>query len=784
MVGRLLLASTVVALLAAPFAGAQEGMDDARKLLNDGVDLYKRGKYAEAYTKFEQAFQKQPSNDLVYAFIQRAGTDVVTSMMTAPDEKMKAVGYRLFELSKPLERVRKGRTEVLKYVEDLKSENTAVQTNARWHLTNFGPYAVRFLIPSLGHAQADLFRARVLLVLTEMGTDASLAVAEALHSKNATMRQNAAIVLGNIKDDRTVPELRRVQSDPNETPEVRKLAHEALLKITRTADSAWKEAKEYYFELAESYYNKSPNVVHVWNRAHLIWRWDEEKDILTEREVPRFAYSQQLAEEAIHDCLTLDPEYKRNGENPWALLACVHFQQTVEAEAALAAAEAGVKMNDPGILPEHLDWLKKSLENFNRNNVSGKAAGRLPLYEALGRCLRDGNAPVAVAILESLKLEGSGDDLPEPGAEASAAAGGSVILALTNEDKRVRYAAAGTYVALNPKTAKLGHPLVIANLVDALGEAGVRVALVIYDVQDDADRNYWNSLKKILTQANVFPILATSGAEGVVKAKQFPTEDVIIIQRKIAGQIYFSEVPPGRKRGVESIFDTLRDDVRTRQIPRVVLGDTAADLDEAKKTFDQTAHGFMGKGAGLIEWRGLFERLFASPESQKDSKDRADDLARNAAEALAAIDPATTHLPFREAVEGLIRTIDPTVLRADPIRVAAARALGRYGDQRAVDVLSKALAVKSEDPEQAKGQRSVRLQCARSLAQIFQQVRMAPSKEVFENLSKQLLDGDYDIEAASAEALGSADLPAAQRLQVQKIRRVNTRREAKTPDED
>ena len=120
MVGRLLLAFTLVALVAAPFAGAQEGLDDARKLLNDGVDLYKRGKYAEAYTKFEQAFQKQPSNDLVYAFIQRAGTDVVTSMMTAPDEKMKAVGYRLFELSKPGERVRKGRAEVMKYIEDLK----------------------------------------------------------------------------------------------------------------------------------------------------------------------------------------------------------------------------------------------------------------------------------------------------------------------------------------------------------------------------------------------------------------------------------------------------------------------------------------------------------------------------------------------------------------------------------------------------------------------------------------------------------------------------------------
>ena len=89
MLARLLLASTAAVLLAAPFAGAQEGLqDEARKLFSEGKDLYLRGKYPEAYSKFEQAFQKQPSSDLVYAFIQRAGVDVITGMMTAKDESM------------------------------------------------------------------------------------------------------------------------------------------------------------------------------------------------------------------------------------------------------------------------------------------------------------------------------------------------------------------------------------------------------------------------------------------------------------------------------------------------------------------------------------------------------------------------------------------------------------------------------------------------------------------------------------------------------------------------
>lgn len=787
MLGRLLLGTLAAALLAAPFAGAQEEFkDDVRKLLNDGMALYKQGKYKEAASKFEEAFQKQPSSDIVYAFVQRAGSDAVASMMTSKEQDIRNAGYRLFELSKPAgDRVRSGKATVQKYIENLRDPELAVQQSARWHLKNIGPYAARFLVPYLGHGQEDLFRARIVLTLTEMGTDVSLAVAEALHSKNPTMRRNAAVVLGNIKDDRTVPALRRAQLNANETPEVKKLAAEALIKITRLPEEQWKEAKEYYVELAENLYNQSPAAVQAWNRAWLVWKWDEENDRLTEREVPRFAWAQQVAEEALNDALALDPDYRRESTgSPWSLLACVHFQQAIDAENGLAAAEAAQKGNDPGFLPEHLETLKKWLDGADRNLVLAKAVGRNNLYEALGRCLRDGNAQVAVEILETLRTEGSPDDLPAAGSDAASSPGGPVILALTHEDKRVRYAAAGCYAALNPKEQRLGHQLVIQSLTDALGESGVRTALVIYDVQDDADRTYINSLRRILEQANVFPVIAASGGEGVVRAKHFPTKDVILIQRKVASQIYFKEEPTSRKRIVETVYDTLRDDVRTRSIPRVILADSPAELEESKTAFGSTAQGFSLKNAGLIEFRGLFERLFTSPEAQKDSKDRADQLALGAAESLASIDPTNTHLEYREAVDALIKTVDPTVMRPDPIRVAAARALGRFGDQRAVDVLSKALAVKSDDPEQAKGQKSARVQFAKSLALIFRQVKMAPSKDVFDNLKKQLNDGDLQIEAATAEALGNCDLTSAQRLEVEKAKRVNIRRAAKTQDDE
>ncbi len=783
MFGRSLLAVFVLALLASPFASSQEEFrDDIRRLLNDGVDLYKRGKYAEAYGKFEEAFQKQPSNDLVYAFIQRVGSDVVLGMMSAPDEKIKATGYRLMELAKPGERIRQGKKEIQKYLEDLGSTEHAVQRNAHWHLLNFGPYAVRFIVPTLGNQLPDLYRSRLMLVLTDMGPDATFALTEALNSKNAFLRQNAAIVLGNIKDDRAVAALRRVQSSANEVPEVKKFAHEALIKITRQPAEQWKEAKDYYYDLADNYYTRHPGAIHAWNRAWLIWRWDEEKDVLTEREVPRFAYNEQLAEEALYDCLAIDPSYRNaKGESAWALLACVHFAQALEAEAGVAAAEAAVKAGDPGLKPDHVEGLKKLLAAAERNNVSGKIPGREFLYEALGRSIREKNALVAVSILDTLRNMAAPEELPS--AAAPTAPGTSLVDALTNEDKRVRYAAASAYVALNPGADRLGMPLVIPNLRDALGESGVRVALLVYDVQDDNDRTFVNAFRKLLLQNNVFPVIATSGQDGVIKAKQFPSEDVIIVQKKICGQIYFQETE-SRRKITESVFDTLRDDVRTRNIARVVLCDSGAELEDAKKQFDQTAQGFLTRDADLLGLRAVLEKIFSSPEAQKDAKDRADRLAQTAAESLASIDPRNTTLPYPDAVEALIGAVSPDVLRAEFIRLPSARALGRFGDQRAIDVLSKALAVKSEDPAQAASQKAVRLQCARSLAQIFQKARIAPAKEVFENLKKQLLDGDYDIEAAVGEALGNADLTPAQRVEAELHRRVNARRDVKTPDDE
>jgi HEAT repeat protein len=828
MVKRLVLVSLAAAFILPVVIGQDESFGDkVRQLLAEGTDLYNKGKYPEASSKFEEAFQMKPSSDQVYAFIKRAGEQMIGKMMNDPDRKIQDIGRRLMELAKPGEPLREGKAVVLKYVEDLKSDDHAIWRNAFWHLKNFGPWSVRFLMPALADQQQDRFRSRVMLLFTDMGIDCSLAVIEALDSKNPFVRQNAAICLGNIKDERAIAALKRVSEDANEPAEVKKFANEALLKIIRGKEPGqWKKATDYYYELAMKYYYSHSSVIHSFQRHYLIWKWDTEKDVLTERKVARMSYNEQLAEEALYDLLTLDPNYadKATSLSAWSLLACVHFAEAIESKAAVEAALQALRYDEidkPGLtrMIRDIEGLSdasiKDLggkieaaaaaadvekivnEYFARQakiiraNVLGELPGKRFIYEALSRSLADGNYLVAKSCIETIQEMGKPEDLPSPPlpegskeADEKAAGTGSasnvsgtmgypLIEALTNEDKRVRYAAANAMVAINPQRRKLGMELVIPNLIDAIGEQGVRVALVIYDVQDDNDRNFINGFRKLLTSINVFPVIVTSGDEGIIKAKQFPTQDVVIIQKKICGRFYFKESDT-KKPIEETIFDTLRDDVRTKSIARIVLGDTPEEVNAANKEFLEkgTAQGVIDKAVHKLDLQALFDKIFDSDKNKKDSKDRADLIAKAAAETLASIDPTNTLYPYRDAVEALIKTVSPEILREDFIRIPAARALGRYGDQRAVDVLAKVVSDKDADAERAARQKGVRWQCGKSLSQIFKQTGITPSAEVFEVLKKNTKDGDYDIEVTCGEALGNATLTNPQRLDLSKFRRI------------
>ena len=132
----------------------------------------------------------------------------------------------------------------------------------------------------------------------------------------------------------------------------------------------------------------------------------------------------------------------------------------------------------------------------------------------------------------------------------------------------------------------------------------------------------------------------------------------------------------------------------------------------------------------------------------------------------------------------LVKTVSPEILRENFIRIPAARALGHFGDQRAIDVCSKVLNEKGANDEATKAAKGVRWACGRALSDIFRVTEYTPSKENYEIYKKNIVDGDYDIELVVGEAIGNAKLTNAQRLDYEMTRRLNDKRPVKTPDDE
>ncbi|MBI5365585.1 MAG: HEAT repeat domain-containing protein, partial [Planctomycetes bacterium] len=456
---------------------------------------------------------------------------------------------------------------------------------------------------------------------------------------------------------------------------------------------------------------------------------------------------------------------------------CAYFQQFGESSAAVAAISARAKIGE--VPAEVLTKLQEDLKGIEKANLFGKMAGKRYLYRALDRAITDENPVVAVACLNTLRDAGEAEDLPLPllnpqdestlsaqqrdlwEAERRTKVGYPLVKALIHGDKRVRYAAAEALVAINPKKRFLGSDRVVPVLAEALNEVSVRTILVV-----DPDPEVRNRLKAEIIKLGYFPTEAATGIDGILKAKNFPGEDAILLDSKTAGTVIFAATVLNKDH-TQTVFDSIKEDVRSKATPVIILA-TADGMEQAKSIFKDLPSGYLVKSPAYLsgpEDRALLktelEKLFASEEAQKDGKARAQQVVESAAWSLSKIDPNNAVFDRVEAVQALIGNLND---RPDSTRAAAAKALGRIGDPTAIEPLSKVFEVKENAKE-------VRVAAGQGLAGVFRNSHALASDPVFAVLKGALMEEEFEVSSAAADALGNAALTAVQQKEVFQARR-------------
>jgi HEAT repeat protein len=739
---------------------AQE--DEIHKLLEEGFDAFQRGKYEQAYVKLESALQKDPSPELLYAWIEKIGRDQILKMMWSKNENLRNTALRILEASKPrkTDYIKIEIDKLPKYLEDLRSEDTNTFYLASFHLTRIGSLAAKDLIRFLAEPGSELVRSRAISVLVKIGREIVPALTQTLKAESELLRQNAAITLGHIGDRRAIAALKRIM-ERDKSKEVKKVARESLGKILNPIKKELnladlKGASHYYIDLAKQYIEHHPSVIPATQRNYLLWEWDTTRQELIQREVPGVVYYELLAQQASLDCL----ELVEGDQTAWALLVYSTIAQETKASAALAACEEGVRK---GLLdPKDAESLKQYVESLDQAKIQVRTAGKSSLYKALDLALQLKQSMVAEQCLDLLREFACARELPPPVGPQDITPeirrkyfGYPLIKALTYPEKRVRYLAAEVMTRLNPKQKKLGMELVMPNLLDAIREESIRIALIIHPAEKESDQAWINNFKRMLVEMNLHTVVATKGKEGVARSKQYPPKDLIFLYSDLANQTYFIE-DLGRGQAVETVLDALKSDLRTSGIPIYMICKDQQDLNQQQSIYEGKIQQYILHSIDRDTLSALLKDTF---KEDKVPRIKAEKMARRAIDALTTLSAHNTLYPYLEAARALIEFLNPDVPKDNSLRLPAIQALGQFETPQALGVLTKLLLDPSPD---------IHIASLKAIARIMRASPQTPSRELLDALKKGLKHQDIQVQKLSAEILGHAILAPKQRLEFQR----------------
>lgn len=733
-----------------------------RRTWAEGVKLFEERKYAQAYEKFNQCLAQKPSSKIALELREKAGFAFFVEALSGNERQhgmdIAFVVKKILELAEEQVRIEQADEQRIKDLLDkIKNAPYTEKYAAKEEIAStVGHYVVPYCVDILGDKMDDELRVEIISLLTRMGTDAVLPVIEILDSENSFTRQNAATVLGHIRDERAIPALKKIVEDPREDEHTVKEAKIALRLITGKDSSKLLPANEYYYRLAERYYYDDLSVIQSNYKEWVFWYWNNDK--LSFKPVERFEYNEILAEESCYDGLAISDN--NDHEGLWTLLTCVYYAQLNEVQSAReVAAELSERGEFPSDKKQILEERRQTLETANVINYS---VGRERIYKALRRSLDDRNALVAVSCINALKdLEVSGSllpDIPKPRYKVNEdgtrvklpplppPVGASLTNALRYPDKRVRYAAAECLVSINRQKPFRYANKVVPALIDALGEWKPRVVLVI-----EPDKVLMNRTKNILRDLQYMPIGESSGIAGLQRAQKFPTEDLIIVSTEL----------PDLK--AYEVIDALRHDPRTMYTP-IIVSSPRTKLRSVQSLYSDKSNDVMDEKADRVVFEDKIRAVFETRNAQPDVVVRARKIAREAAVALSEIDLENKNFRPADAIDALVAAAEK---RHDDVRIPALNAIGHLGIL-AESTLDSLVAIFNNRRHSVEA----RIAAADAIADVLRPEGRF-SQSAYMACKEALKESNLGIRKAAAKALGAMNMDASSKFQVAKEQRIH-----------
>jgi HEAT repeat protein len=540
-----------------PVFGAQ---DELQTKFNEGVELLRRGKDAEALAAFQAVLAMDPSHEQAYELWKATDHQVWLDILVKQGD-FELVARRLVDLT------RMGRAEkrsdaaaIQAALTQLRSEDILTRTRAKHQLAaEHGEYAVPYMIPALGDRGDEDRRVILMHALTEMDTDVVVPLIEALNAEDAFLRRNVALTLGYIGDERAAGMLAWLAaSDPDGAAQA--AAAEALGTIGSRGG-----ALGTFVRLGHDYHERNENVLAAHLYSDVMWDWNG--TTLTSRPVPREIYNDEMAMRNYERALIVDPT-------------------SLDARAGLARSYVveWAKLEDMAAAGQDVAALQAAIDE---GSLAVQLAGYDALDRALAQSLESGDVIGAVAVARAC-----GEVAPEPNP--------ALRSALESPEASLRGEAALAMAKILTRNAAKAGNKVVGALGEAAGREIVRMGAVI-----DGDPARAQTVASGLAGLGVTAQVWNRGAQALAMLRRVPGLDVVLVSTSLPDLTTFQ------------VIDDVRSDARFEKTPILVIA--AGDSGTAEELFGDKTQGIVADPADLSAVASAMEGELGGDRARADA---------------------------------------------------------------------------------------------------------------------------------------------------------------------